>query len=96
VDSNDYSVYPGAVGRLVEVRADLSTVTVTLAGREVARHQRCWAKHQSLTDPEHQKAAAVLGGQQHQRHRAAPAGQDVERRAVSDYDDAFGLAGQVA
>ncbi|MGZ4665407.1 MAG: Mu transposase domain-containing protein, partial [Frankiaceae bacterium] len=92
LDSNDYSVHPCAVGRQVEVRADLDVVTVALAGREVARHPRCWAKHQSITDPEHKKAADVLRGQ----HRGAPPGQDVERRALSDYDDAFGLTEQVA
>jgi transposase len=95
LDSNDYSVHPGAVGRQVEVRADLDVVTVALAGREVARHPRCWAKHQSITDPEHKKAADVLRGR-HQRHRAAPAVDDLERRALSDYDDAFGLSEQVA
>ena len=95
LDSNDYSMHPSAVGRQVEVRADLDTVTVTvtLAGREVARHQRCWAKHQSLTDPEHAKAATVLRGQQHQ---PTPSIDDVERRALSDYDSAFGLTEQVA
>jgi transposase len=89
LDSNDYSVHPVAVGRRVEVRADLDTVTVTLAGREVAHHQRCWAKHQSITDPEHATAAAAMrsaaGGGGH-----APV-EDIERRALSDYDAAFGL-----
>lgn len=37
LDSNDYSVHPTAVGRLVEVRADLTTVTVTLGRQVVAR-----------------------------------------------------------
>jgi hypothetical protein len=60
LDSNDYSVHPAAIGRLVEVRADLQTVTVTLAGTTVAEHPRCWARHQSLTDPAHQEAAAAL------------------------------------
>ena len=88
LDSNDYSVHPVAVGRRVEVRADLDTVTVTLTGREVARHLRCWAKHQSITDPGHATAAAAM--------RSATGGgrapvEDIERRALSEYDTAFGL-----
>jgi transposase len=93
LDSNDYSVHPAAVGRQVEVRADLTAVTVLLAGREVARHERCWARHQSITDPEHADAAAVLRAQQ---HRSTPVVDDVERRALSDYDNAFGLTDRVA
>jgi transposase len=59
--SNDYSVHPSAVGRLVHVTADLHTVSVTCdgpTGREVvAEHERCWARHQTLTDPAHRAAA---------------------------------------
>jgi transposase len=88
LDSNDYSVHPAAIGRLVEVRADLQTVTVTLAGKLVAEHPRCWARHQSLTDPDHQQAAAALRAG---RRRPPTPVEDVERRALSDYDAAFGL-----
>ncbi len=88
LDGNDYSVHPAAIGRLVEVRADLQTVTVTLAGTTVAEHRRCWARHQSLTDAAHQQAAAVMRATQ---HRSSPAGEDIESRALSDYDAAFGL-----
>jgi transposase len=87
LDGNDYSVHPAAVGRLVEVRADLETVTVTLAGTIVAEHRRCWARHQSLTDAAHQQAAAVMRAAQHR----SPAVEDIERRSLSDYDAAFGL-----
>lgn len=92
LDSNDYSVHPSAVGRLVEVRADLQTVTVTLAGKAVGRHERCWARHQSITDPQHAQAAAAMRAElsrQHQQTR--PQGQQVEQRALSDYDAVFGL-----
>ena len=58
--SNDYSVHPAMVGRRIEVRADLEQVTVTYQGQIVARHQRCWAAHQSITDPAHADAAALL------------------------------------
>jgi hypothetical protein len=59
VASNDYSVDPTVVGRRVEVAADLEHVTVTCAGKVVARHLRCWAAHQSLTDPDHAAIAAA-------------------------------------
>jgi transposase len=58
--SNDYSVHPSVIGRRVEVRADLDTVTVTCAGQVVAEHERCWARHQSLTDPAHYAAAVAM------------------------------------
>src|SRR3954471_664909 len=67
LDSNDYSVHPAAVGRRVEVAADLDTVTVSCAGRQVAAHRRCWARHQSITDAEHVAAAKAL-----RRERSTP------------------------
>ena len=97
LDSNDYSVHPVAVGRLVEVRADLQKVTVTLGGRLVAEHERCWANHQTVTDPQHQQAAADMRAQlSAQRRQAKPDGQDVEQRQLSDYDAAFNLDAAVA
>ena len=93
LDSNDYSVHPSVIGRRVEVSADLDTVTVQCAGRVVAAHERCWARHQSITDPRHRAAAELL--------RAAPrvpisAGAEVEQRALADYDQIFGLSEEVA
>jgi transposase len=88
LDSNDYSVHPTAVGRLVEVRADLTTVTVTLGRQVVATHARCWARHQTLTDPDHLAAAAAMRAQQ--QHRK-PDGDQVEQRSLADYDAVFGL-----
>jgi len=106
LDSNDYSVHPAAVGRMVEVRADLQHVTVSLAGcdggqdsgRELARHERCWAKHQSLTDPEHQQPAAKMRADRQRPRRDDPGVEAVERRELTDYDAAFGLldTGRVA
>ncbi len=85
LDSNDYSVHPAAIGRRVEVRADLDEVVITLAGAELARHQRCWADHQTLTDPDHAAAAADLRNAR--RLVAVPAiDTDVEHRNLSDYD----------
>lgn len=90
LDSNDYSVHPSAIGRRVEVVADLDRVVVTLAGVEVARHDRCWADHQSITDPAH-AAAAVELRQARQLITIAPAQAPVEQRSLADYDRLFGL-----
>jgi len=93
LDSNDYSVHPAVIGRRVEVRADLDRVWVACDGRLVADHVRCWARHQTLSDPAHLQAAAQL------RHDRAVIGQaahhrgqgEVELRCLADYDAAFGL-----
>jgi transposase len=95
LDSNDYSVHPAAVGRRVEVTADLDRVQVWCDGRLVADHGRCWARHQTLSDSAHLQAAAQL---RHQR-AAVTAGRDeaeVQLRLLTDYDAAFGLDGEVA
>jgi hypothetical protein len=95
LDSNDYSVHPSVVGRRIEVTADAGQVEVFCDGRLVARHARCWAKHQSITDPAHRQAAADL----RTAARQAPASAvttDVEHRRLSDYDRMFGLEGEVA
>ena len=92
LDSNDYSVHPVAVGRLVEVRADLQTVSITLGSRLIGRHDRCWARHQTITDSEHQRAAAAMRAELSHQHRTPrPDGQEVEQRRLSDYDTVFGL-----
>jgi transposase len=89
VEGNDYSVHPAAVGRRVEVLADLERVVVTCDGRPVARHDRCWAAHQSITDPEHAAAAARLREARH-RPTGEPAEVEVATRDLADYDAAFG------
>jgi transposase len=89
--SNDYSVHPSMIGRLVEVKADLDHVTAQCAGQTVAEHDRCWAAHQTLTDPDHDKAARDF----RRLHRAAasPASMtEVQQRNLSDYDVLLGLA----
>jgi transposase len=97
LDGNDYSVHPAAVGRRVQVVADLEQVLVTCAGRLVAAHERCWAKRQTISDPEHVAAAAALRhAARHQPTR--PVDTDVQHRPLTDYDRAFGLTddGRVA
>jgi transposase len=60
LDSNDYSVHPSAVGRRVLIRADLDRVRVWCEGGLVADHDRIWARHQTISDPGHVKAARLL------------------------------------
>jgi transposase len=91
LDSNDYSVHPSVIGRKVEVAAGLEEVTVTWQDRLVARHPRCWAAHQSITDPAHTAAAAQLR-QERRLITARPADTDVQQRALSDYDQILGTA----
>jgi transposase len=93
LDANDYSVHPSAVGRRVEIAAGLDQVVVTCGSTQVARHSRCWAAHQSITDPAHAAAAAQL----RRAHRLATApaiSTAVEQRSLADYDRLFGLTGQ--
>ena len=62
-----------------------------LEGQLVGDHARCWARHQTLSDPAHLAAAAQL------RHdHAAALGRradqaEVQLRRLADYDQAFGL-----
>jgi transposase len=103
VDTNDYSVHPRAIGKTVMVRADNEEITVIAGNDIVARHTRCWARHQSLTDPEHAAAAQALRGEviHQQAARAAAAraqalapdslGIDVEQRELATYDRMFTL-----
>ena len=44
LDTNDYSVDPSVIGRLVDVTADLDRVRVRADGRLVANHARVWAR----------------------------------------------------
>jgi transposase len=90
IDANDYSVDPSVVGRRVEVVADLEQVRVLCAGRQVARHDRCWAGGQTITDPAHRDAAAVL----RQARRLPPipvAEPEVQQRNLADYDRITGV-----
>jgi len=90
IASNDYSVHPAAVGRRVQAYGDLEHVRVTCEDRLVAEHPRCWARRQSLTDPEHDRAAKALRGERAELH-LKPAEVDVERRSLADYDRVLGL-----
>jgi hypothetical protein len=89
LDTNDYSVDPSVIGRLVDVTADLERVRVRANGRIVADHPRVWARGTTVTDPVHVETAAALR-RQVQQPRPVAAGDDLARD-LADYDRAFGL-----
>ena len=94
LDSNDYSVHPGVIGRRIEVVANLDQVRVFSEGKMVADHERVWAWHQTLTDPAHSEAAKILrrtrvGALRPVRDTEAEIA--VEQRALADYDTALGI-----
>jgi hypothetical protein len=93
VDTTDYSVSPSAIGRFVDVAADLDRVRVGLEGRLVGEHDRVWARSLIVTDPDHLAEAADLrrAFQQHPRPVLAD---DTLERDLADYDRAFGLRGE--
>jgi transposase len=80
VDTNDYSLDPGLVGRRVEVRVtQTEVVAVALDSGELGcRHQRSFAKHRTITALEHARALRARRGQ--------PAEPAVEVRPLSVYD----------
>jgi transposase len=92
LDSNDYSVHPGVIGRRIEVVADLARVQALCDGRVVADHERAWAKHQTISAKEHVSAARALREARIGLLRPTPAAEPVEIRSLRDYDTALGLA----
>jgi hypothetical protein len=90
LDTNDYSVDPTVIGRMVDVSADLERVRVRAEGRVVAEHRRVWARGTTLTDPSHIEVAARLRKQFQQPRPLEVAGDDLVRD-LGDYDRAFGL-----
>jgi len=95
LDANDYSVHPSAIGRRIEITADLARVRVCCGGQVIASHERAWAKHQTITDPAHLAAARALRRDRLEviRPAAEPA---VEIRQLADYDAALGIDGGAA
>jgi transposase len=89
LDTSDYSVDPAAIGRIVDVTADLERVRVRLDGRGVGDHARVWARGITVTDPGHVRAARRLREEFRQPRPAAPDSDLL--RDLTDYDRAFGL-----
>ncbi len=87
---NDYSVRPLAIGRMVDVSADLERIVVTLEGQLVAEHQRCWGSALTITQPDHVAEAAKLR-EAFQLCVPKPCDVDVSLRNLGDSDKAFGV-----
>lgn len=98
LDSSDYSVDPHAIGRFVDIHADLDRVRVRCGGRLVADHARVWARGTTVTDPAHVVAAKALRTAFQARHATGrPAAEQDLVRDLGDYDRAFGIIdGQVS
>jgi hypothetical protein len=95
IDSNDYSIHPGVIGRRIELIVNLDRVKALCDGRLVADHERVWALHQTISDPEHVAAAKALQRQRVGVLRSVVEA-EVEQRSLADYDTALGLDGEVA
>lgn len=100
VDSNDYSVHPRFIGRLVDVTATLDRVIAVCDGVTAADHRRCWASRAVITDPAHVQAARGLRShysavkRDRERRRAEDLARPAHRvmfRDTSEYDDLFGV-----
>ncbi|HZM76497.1 MAG TPA: IS21 family transposase [Candidatus Limnocylindrales bacterium] len=93
LDTCDYSVHPAAIGQRVEVIADLDMVRIRRGQAVLGEHERCFARHQTITDEGHRKAAAAMRQAYQGRTPAAPvpAADDVQQRDLADYDEIFGL-----
>jgi hypothetical protein len=91
MDASDYSVDPTAIGRMVDVTADLDRVRVRLDGRILADHRRIWARGAVVTDPAHRDTAKLL--RQHFQQPRQIIAADELTRDLADYDRAFGIEG---
>jgi transposase len=95
VFGNDYSVHPSAIGRMVDVAADLALVSARLEGRLIAEHPRSWGNALTITAPDHVSAAARLR-EAFGAPRVVPAEAAVVLRDLAEYDAAFGVDIEVA
>jgi hypothetical protein len=90
LDASDYSVDPTAIGRMVDLSADLDRVRARLDGRVMADHARVWVRGATVTDERHRETARLLRERFREAGAAAP---DDLARDLADYDRAFGLIG---
>lgn len=81
-DTNDYSLDPRFVGQRCEVRISQFEVTAKAldTGCAVARHTRVFARHRTITDPDHAEALRAL------RRERLDGGTEVEERSLAHYD----------
>lgn len=59
-DLNDYSIPPEAVGRPLTLVASDTLVRILDGTQEIARHPRCYDRHQAVLLPAHQQALLQL------------------------------------
>jgi len=80
VDTNDYSLDPGLVGRRVEVRVSQRKITAVVldTGELACRHERSFAKHRTITALEHARALRA--------RPEKPSPLEVQVRPLSAYD----------
>lgn len=81
VDTNDYSLDPAFVGRRVEMRVDQRHVAAVAldTGELVCHHQRCFARHRTITALEHARALKT-------QRRGRRVEIEVEARPLARYD----------
>jgi transposase len=89
--SNDYSVDPALIGRLVHVTAGLDTVNIHHDGLLVSSHPRQWARQLNIIDPAHVTRAGELRSQHRSQGRKMPVLTVVETASLDHYDTLFGL-----
>lgn len=89
IAGNDYSVDPSAIGRMIDVHADLDQVRIRCDGKLAGEHPRVWARGLTVTDPVHVSTAALLR-RQFQQPRPQPVHHDLTCD-LADYDKAFGI-----
>jgi transposase len=81
IDTNDYSLDPGMLGRRVEVRVSQREITATSldTGELACRHERSFAKHRTITALEHARELRA-------RHTQPDRSLEVEVRSLAVYD----------
>jgi hypothetical protein len=90
LDSHDYSVHPSVIGCRVEIIGELARVRVFCEGTLVVDHDRLWARHQTISDPE--RVAAATAPRRERIGLVWPVREpEVETRCLADYDTALGL-----
>jgi hypothetical protein len=81
VDTNDYSLHPGLVGRRIEVRVSQTALLAACldSGELACRHPRSFARHRTITALEHARAL--------RQRRGDPPEPVVETRSLARYDE---------
>ena len=92
VGTCDYSVHPRAIGRRVEVRVDPEEVVINSGLEVVGRHRRSWARHRTITDPDHLTAATEVRVYAAALKDHETDADRVEVRDLAVYDRASGVA----